>query len=569
MSNRNGTSGNDTLEDVSGVDTLAGGLGDDKYVVHNRNTFIDDSGGNDSGVIYTDFYKTNQSVENWTWAPGVQKLPYWIDALTPDDAARTPTLLGASKVFYFTFPTSVPAQAFSDDAYGFYPFTEQQKAFVRQAFTYIASVIDVQFVESNDAAGLNTMMFANNLQINSAGYAYYPSVEAGGSDVYLNYADDSADNLTPAEGDYSALTFIHEIGHALGLKHTFGGTDATGNAGEGPFLPVAEDSTEWSVMSYTTRPSEYHLKYSPMDIAALQYLYGPSKLQQSNDVYLLREDNANFIWDGGGKDTIDGTALTKAITLYMEAGRWGYAGGKSSFISAPGQITIDIGTEIEDAIGGHGGDTIIGNALSNHISGMLGNDSMDGAGGNDVIDGGSGTDTVVLHGKRSDFTMTKIATGYVMTDKVGTMGVDTLTNVERIQFDDTMLALDADGAGGQAYRLYQAAFNRMPDLPGLGFWISHMDKGMSLDEVASHFEESQEFIALYGTNPSNTQFVMSMYQNALHRQPEPAGLIFWVDHLDHGHLSRSEVLKNFSESAENIAQVVGSIQNGIEYTFWG
>jgi hypothetical protein len=74
--------------------------------------------------------------------------------------------------------------------------------------------------------------------------------------------------------------------------------------------------------------------------------------------------------------------------------------------------------------------------------------------------------------------------------------------------------------GGQAYRVYQAAFNRTPDLGGLGFWIGAMDKGVSLADVANGF-----------TLP--------------------------------------EVLVGISESPENQAGVIGVIQNGIGYTPYG
>lgn len=141
-----------------------------------------------------------------------------------------------------------------------------------------------------------------------------------------------------------------------------------------------------------------------------------------------------------------------------------------------------------------------------------------------------------------------------------------LDSVERIKFTDKSLALDIDGNAGQAYRLYKAAFDRMPDNTGLGFWISQMDNGASLKTVSQGFVSSNEFIALNGATPTSSQLTVSLYQHVLGRAPDTKGLSFWVAQLDSGTMSRSEVLMGFSESTENKIAVSGQIQNGIDYT---
>jgi hypothetical protein len=142
---------------------------------------------------------------------------------------------------------------------------------------------------------------------------------------------------------------------------------------------------------------------------------------------------------------------------------------------------------------------------------------------------------------------------------------DTLTNVERIKFADTAIALDTSGVGGQAYRIYQAAFNRTPDDVGLGYWISGMDSGASLASVASGFVSSDEFKALYGASPTNAQIVTKFYENVLHRAPEFGGYNYWLGMLNSG-LSVSNALAAFSESPENVSGVSGAIISGIRYT---
>lgn len=100
-------------------------------------------------------------------------------------------------------------------------------------------------------------------------------------------------------------------------------------------------------------------------------------------------------------------------------------------------------------------------------------------------------------------------------------------------------------------RLYQAAFDRTPDVDGLNNWIDHWENNMTDSQIASAFTSSAEFDLLYGTNVSNSDYVTALYRNALDREPDTAGHAGWVGQLDGGHLSREQVLIHFSESEEN------------------
>jgi hypothetical protein len=127
------------------------------------------------------------------------------------------------------------------------------------------------------------------------------------------------------------------------------------------------------------------------------------------------------------------------------------------------------------------------------------------------------------------------------------------------------LALDINGIAGQAYRIYQAAFNRTPDNDGLKYWIGIMDSGVSLSTVSSGFIGSAEFQKLYGTNPTNELFVNKLYDNVLHRTPDTGGYNYWVGLLNSGGIDKISTLVNFSESNENQVGVIGVIQNGIDF----
>lgn len=196
-------------------------------------------------------------------------------------------------------------------------------------------------------------------------------------------------------------------------------------------------------------------------------------------------------------------------------------------------------------------------------------DKLTAAAGNAKIDGGAGLDSMTYASASTNFDIRKTADGYLVTDVTGTYGSDLLVNVERLTFADKGIALDIDGIGGQAYRLYQAAFNRAPDAGGLGYWISVLDKGMSLNDVANQFLSSGEFTSQYGANLSNAALVDKVYQNVLHRPGEALGVAYWVDFLDGHHGTQAQLVAFFSEGDENQAALIGTIGNGFSYTPYG
>lgn len=191
------------------------------------------------------------------------------------------------------------------------------------------------------------------------------------------------------------------------------------------------------------------------------------------------------------------------------------------------------------------------------------NDLFYGSANGARFDGGAGIDTVIYSRVRADYKVERSGAGFSVSQNYSS-GNDELVNVERIKFSTSAWALDIDGVGGAAYRLYRAAFDRTPDQAGVGYWIGAMDKGASLQSVAAGFVISAEFRALYGAVPTNAEFVSRLYLNVLDRPGEAAGVDFWVGVLDRG-MSRGEVLAGFSGSHENVAAVATIIGNGFAY----
>ena len=204
----------------------------------------------------------------------------------------------------------------------------------------------------------------------------------------------------------------------------------------------------------------------------------------------------------------------------------------------------------------------------NAVAGTAGIDAFMAGPAKQSIDGGAGVDTLLFPAARANFTVSRTGASYTVTDKTGVVGADTVSNVEILQFSDSSVRIDATGDGGtagQAFRIYQAAFNRASDPSGLGYWTNALESGTSARNVAAGFMATAEFKSLYGANPTAAQFVTNLYSNVLHRAPDAAGFTYWTGLLNTGALATPDVLASFADSAENRAQVIGSIQNGLEF----
>ena len=227
------------------------------------------------------------------------------------------------------------------------------------------------------------------------------------------------------------------------------------------------------------------------------------------------------------------------------------------------------------------GDQVRGGAGNDHFTGYKDGVGADGQIYFDHFYGEAGIDTAHYRGSYGEYAVDlnesiwdgryKMQTdGVQVKDNVTNRdGTDSLKEVERLQFSDINLALDtAKGEiAGSAYRIYKAAFDRVPDAGGLGFWINAMDDGASLLSVARGFLNSAEFQGVYGANVSDRDYVTRLYNNVLDRNPDQGGYDFWLGALAKG-ASREDILVSFSESAENIANVANLIANGIQYEAW-
>jgi serralysin len=460
----------------------------------------------------------------------------------------------------------------AEDTRGFAPFTTAQKEAVRSFIQLVNAIVNLNLSEIVETAQPTTpygqIRLANNTQ-SYAGYAKMPDAEGpGAGDVFIS---NTTINSSYARGSFDYDTLIHEIAHAIGLKHPGNyATDGEPDDEPGNYLASSEDSKLVSVVSYVEHPQDLQrIDFAPYDLLALDYLYGLRPYKTDNTTYTYTDTvggQLQTIYDTGGTDTIDFSQVSTPTAINLNGGSSSSAGKISSDSSserAQNNIQMAFGTEIERVIGSPQADQITGNGSANMVT---------GGGGNDQINGGAGTDTAIFQLARSNYSVAISGNSTTVTSQSGNEGIDTLTNIERLSFADGAVALDLSGMSGMAYRIYKAAFNRDPmsgDKAGLGYWIGQMDRGMNLLEVSARFIDSNEFRSLYGTNPSNAEFLTKVYQNVLGRQPEAAGYNWWLNQLNtNPEKTKAKVLADFAESTENQTGVLGLIGNGIAYEQW-
>ncbi len=100
-------------------------------------------------------------------------------------------------------------------------------------------------------------------------------------------------------------------------------------------------------------------------------------------------------------------------------------------------------------------------------------------------------------------------------------------------------------------RLYYIFFDREPEFGGAKYWVERGRSGDTMRQIVREFAASPEFAARYG-QPDDTAFVTLLYQNAFERDPDPAGLAYWLARLD-GELDRPDIVTHFAFSPEFVA----------------
>ena len=286
----------------------------------------------------------------------------------------------------------------------------------------------------------------------------------------------------------------------------------------------------------------------------------------NGDDTLIGGAGADVLNGGPGVDFAEYSTSPSGIEASIAAGVVGNDGTGSS----------DTLTGIEGIVGSLNNDRLVGSASPDVLVGLEGADTIDGGAGDDLlrggggadqIAGGDGIDTAFYSGGLRSYSLAVSGTGLTVVDNrtAGAVdGTDAVTGVEILSFADGRLVFDANDPAARVARLYEAALDRLPDQAGLNFWIGAVQGGQPLSALASGFLASNEFQSRFGGAATpNAAFVDQLYQNVLGRAGEAAGRDFWLNTLNSGAATRADVLVAFSESAENKAGTAALVQNGI------
>ncbi|RJL06167.1 hypothetical protein D3P06_04475 [Paracoccus aestuarii] len=270
-------------------------------------------------------------------------------------------------------------------------------------FRETGSNADIRFTEGMNGAWASSTMFGSRLVSSTI-------------NVSASWLDREGSQI----GTYGFQTYLHEIGHALGLGH-MGAYNGSGTfASSARFV---NDSWQASVMSYFSQAGNPNVQASfamagtlmPADIMAIQRLYGAAgnrSLTAGDTIYGLGHNLggswlgrifdaqsgldrpgikdaraiALTIWDSGGRDTINLSHDSAAQRVDLRMGT------SSDVFGLRGNLQIAPGTMIENYFAGSGNDVVRGNTANNLLRGGPGNDLIHGLAGNDTIHGGAGHD---------------------------------------------------------------------------------------------------------------------------------------------------------------------------------
>ena len=275
--------------------------------------------------------------------------------------------------------------------------------------------------------------------------------EGASGDIFFNLNSEA--NFLPsyAPGSSGWALILHEVGHALGLKHPFD----SGGTGRPTFTELGIslfDIDVASVMSYSDDAAWNQLAWDPatpmpMDVYGLQALYGENPTSTAGDtIYTLGDEMEAYatVWDSGGEDSINlanisggwRLVLPQALDLAGTELSLGFANpNDESDLSIPHNLFWLMG-EFETVNGSSGADRFSGNELDNFFNGAAGNDIFYGSPGNDSIFGGEGTDAVIFGLSAQEFTVLTTSVLGTYTLELPDGSIQTLTSVERLQFSD-------------------------------------------------------------------------------------------------------------------------------------
>ena len=421
-----------------------------------------------------------------------------------------------------------------------------------------------------------------------------PELLAG--DITINTR--SAANSLPsyASGSQGFFLLLHELGHALGLKHPH--DDGGANRPTFTELEIEEwDFNLFTVMSYNDTNFDL-VQYNPatpmiLDVLALQHLYGVNTVDHAGNTEWSLMETAHYetVFDPGGTNTLKlsdasagwtvqlpedtiGTSTTPVGWAHIESGSglpetFYWLAGIYSQVDGSAEADRLTGSDRNDVINGGPGNDVMRGGLGDDVFDQnpalrAGADQMTGGLGDDIYYVDSMNDVVFeLPNEGVDQVHLVGPTAYTLPSHVETLisesnqAVNLTGNAEHNQFDLGLASGRIDGGGGQNHLIIdQTLADTHLNVSADKVTLSHRRQGnqLSLTEIDTgdfrgHFVRF-EALQWFAQTPAQTVGqIAKLYIIYFDRAPDAPGLRHWVEQHQHG-FSIDSIAKNFFNQTE-------------------